>query len=265
METPELNNAAATIAAYAIASTVSEKVEDEDIVVVPEGFEVHDLEYYHPGPRRIRADVSVETLESFLSYYERFSNNQSVIFVNRQKGEITCIIDYHAPLSPEWCEHQIVYRMPSTPEWTAWKAKSGVPMTQSEFAQFIEDNAPDIVEPSAAEMLEVARNLQAKRKVEFKSSINEANGDVVLQYETETHAKGQIEVPAMFAIGMSVFQGGYPYRIEARLRYRISDDGQLTMWYVLIRPDKVREAALDDVVKVLRETTDPARLFFGSI
>ena len=47
-----------------------------------------------------------------------------------------------------------------------------------------------------------------------------------------------------------VFENGDPWRVEAKLRYRIGDGGKLSIWYELVRPHKVIEAA----VKELRAT-----------
>lgn len=45
-------------------------------------------------------------------------------------------------------------------------------------------------------------------------------------------------------------RAGDPWRVEAKLRYRIGDGGKLSIWYELVRPHKVIEAA----VKELRAT-----------
>jgi len=234
-------------------------------VVIPDGYRIEDLEIFHANPRRIRAAIAARTLESFLAYYERFHNDASVVFVDREAAKVEAVLDYHAEGAPAWGSHRIKYQMPYTPEWRAWKAGDGKKMNQVEFSEFIEERIADFDEPEGAAMLEVAKNLKAQKKVEFASAVNIANGDVQFTYETETHAKGHVDVPETFSIGVKLFEDGNGYRVEARLRYRISDDGKLTMWYTLIRPDKALEAAVNDVVDVLKERTAADRLFMATV
>lgn len=84
-------------------------------------------------------------------------------------------------------------------------------MQQAEFAEFIERNLPDIVEPVGADMLEISRSLQAKKKVSFASGIRLANGQTELTYEEDiqgTAAKGKLQIPEIFKIGIKVIEGG---------------------------------------------------------
>ncbi len=45
--------------------------------------------------------------------------------------------------------------MRHSPEWDTWQSKDGEKCNQMDFAEFVEDNAPDIVNPDAATILEV--------------------------------------------------------------------------------------------------------------
>lgn len=254
-------------AILAAGAAIAEQAGDlnTEVLLIPDGYRVEDLERFHDEPRRTKAVVNVRTLESFLSYCARFAQNGTVVFVDREAAKIEAVIDYHLPDLPDWGEHRIKYKMPYTTEWQAWKGSDGKKMNQVEFSEFIEERIADFAEPEGAAMLEVAKNLKAQKKVEFASAVNTANGDVQFTYETETHAKGHIDVPETFAIGIRLFEDGEAYRIDARLRYRISDDGKLTMWYTLIRADKALEAAVNDVVVVLKEKTPADRLFMATV
>lgn len=80
--------------------------------------------------------------------------------------------------------------------------------------------------------------------------------DFVFQEEIQgsAGAKGHIKVPERFYIGIPVFEGGAPYRIECKLRYRLKD-GALSMWFDLVRDHKVQEAAFMDIWKEIAEGT----------
>ena len=101
--------------------------------------------------------------------------------------------------------------------------------------------------------LEEARTLEAKKKVNFASSLRLSDGSTQFTYEEDVQGsaqKGQLQVPEVFVLAIPVFENGDLWRVEAQLRYRIADGGKLTIWYELVRPHKVIETA----VKELRAT-----------
>ncbi len=166
-----------------------------------------------------------------------------------------------------WQDHSAKYSCPLSPEWKTWTASSGKQMSQADFAAFIENNLPDIAKLPAADMLEISRSLEAKKKVNFASGIRLSNGQNELTYEEEitgTAQKGQLNVPEEFTIGIAVLEGGVSYAVQARLRYRIADSGKLTMWFELIRPHKVVEDAAREVWAQIEAGTELA-VFNGSI
>jgi uncharacterized protein YfdQ (DUF2303 family) len=141
-------------------------------------------------------------------------------------------------------------------EWTRWKGNDGARTNQIDFAEFIEDNAPDIVTPDPATMLEVARDLSAKTEVDFGSAIRMQNGSVQFKYSEQvkgTFGAGNVEVPERFVIAIPVYVGSERVKITARLRYRINA-GKLSFWYDLLRAEAVRRDAFLDVQKSIADT-----------
>lgn len=107
-------------------------------------------------------------------------------------------------------------------------------------------------------MLEISRSLEAKKKVNFASGLRLSNGQNELTYDEQisgTAAKGKLNVPELFTIGIPVLEGGIKYAVEARLRYRIADGGRLTMWFELVRPHKIVEDAVLAVWKEIEDKT----------
>jgi uncharacterized protein YfdQ (DUF2303 family) len=136
---------------------------------------------------------------------------------------------------------------------------NGKQMSQADFARFIEDNAPDCVAPSAADMIEIARSLEAKKAVNFSSAVRLDNGQSQLTYEETiqgTAAKGRLVVPELFDIGSPVFEGDGRYAVTARLRYRIAEGGKLSLWYDLVRPHKIIEDAVKELRLVIESRTE---------
>lgn len=228
-------------------------------VVIPADYKVVDLERLLPAPTRKRAKVTLAQTGAFIDYYLKHRvGSQSQIYSTTEPPRFVAVLDDHGEFAPGWREHLAYYNCTLAAEWETWVKANKKPMTQTDFAQFIEDNLPDIVDPVAAEMLEISRTLEAKKKVNFASGVRLSNGGVQFTYEEEvqgTAQKGNLSVPEIFGIGIPVFHGGPRYKVEARLRYRIGDGGALSMWYDLVRPHKIIEDAALEVWQEIEQQT----------
>lgn len=240
---------------------------DGDFVVVPEDHTVTDLQSYKDGPRRIKEAVKVTTARSFIKYVADFNTDYTAVFADLKGEKFTAVMDYHDPVNgPAWCEHKVHYSCPTDSRWKTWLEQDGKAMSQTNFAIFIESNLIDIVSPSGAEMLTISKELQAKKKIDFKSGQDLSNGDVQFTYnEQTTGSAGQMEIPQEFKLGIPVYEGGAKYEVTARLRYRIQE-GVLTMWYDLLRPERMAEDAFQEVkAQIEKGLSDKATFFDGSI
>jgi uncharacterized protein YfdQ (DUF2303 family) len=122
-------------------------------------------------------------------------------------------------------------------------------MAQVDFMRFLEDNLQDITSPAGAVLLTAARNFEAHSDAKFKSATNLDNGSVVFNYTenvNEVAQEGKISLPTAFEITIPVFDGGDPYVIEARLRYRVGQGG-MVLWYELVKTHKILEHAFNKV------------------
>jgi uncharacterized protein YfdQ (DUF2303 family) len=236
------------------------KVDGVPFVIVPCEHEVKYLDEYMEFPHRKKARVSMVDPGSFVSYFNSFRDESSLVFADLKSETITGIIDYHHASSERtarWRDHVVSFKPMRTPEWDTWIAKNGQKFSQVGFAEFIENNLPDIVEPPGAAMLEVARDLQAKTDVQFASAISLANGQKQFTYQETTAGtvgKGKMDVPESFTIRLRIYQGGDTVSVTARLRFRIQE-GKLTFWYDLLRPQKFQEDAFNSFVREIVKGT----------
>lgn len=224
-------------------------------VIVPEGYKVESLEPLGVVPWRKTAAVTMRDAASFCEYIDRQGGRPS-IYGRRDDGSFVAILDDNTYDGPDWRSHRVTFAVQSTKEWKVWNLTSGKKMTQTDFATFIEDNLPDIINPVGAEMLEMCRLLEAKKRVEFVSGVRLANGENELSYQESisgTVGNGKLPVPEAFTIAVQPFEGADRFSVEARLRYRIGDDKKLVMWFDLDRPHKVLEVAISDVWKLIEE------------
>jgi len=238
---------------------------------VPKGYRVESLAQFQVDPARVRQTVTLLTAADFIAYWKRFAQPSSVVFGDERKATYTAVIDYHAADgAPQWTDHKAVYACPLSPEWLIWTAQDRKPKTQIEFARFIEDNLIDVIRPSSAEMLQVSLNLQSKKSATFSSSIRLSDGQTQYSYtediknSAETKG-GTLTVPEDFEIAVPVFLGGKSYAVTVRFRNRV-EDGKLVLWYELVRPHKVVEAATRVVTEEIRVGIGAAadRMFLGA-
>jgi uncharacterized protein YfdQ (DUF2303 family) len=239
-------------------------------VVAPNGFSVSWLDKYlsnRDNPIRKEGSVLFADAASLIEYHRLYSDANSRLFADLKSATITEVFDYHESAgNARWGKHRATFTVAQTTEWLTWCANNGKRKSQQEFAEFIEDNSADILRPSAADMNLVARDLEAKKDVQFASAIRLDNGQTQFTYSEETKAsvgKGKIEVPENFTLRLRVFQGADPVEVIARLRYRIAE-GKLVMWYDLLRPQKLMEEAFEAVVSEVSEKTN-THVFLGKV
>lgn len=208
-------------------------------------------------PYQLKQNVTVISESSFIDYINRFGTDSSTVFADSENGTFKCILDYHeTPNSPAHKFHSVNYNCPKTPEWSDWRHFNNKKMNQEDFALFIEENSKEIIEPNASEMLAIATTLKAKKDVTFKSCKRIDNGETQFIYDETINGQGgisgELKIPEKFKLAIAPFHNGAPYELEARFRYRISQQG-LTLWYTLIKPHRVYQHAVDQVLQKIRD------------
>lgn len=224
-----------------------------------------------PLSDHIRQAVSLDDAASFAAYVNTFKTPRSRLFVSVAHHSMSALLDYHAAAEageagkPDYLDHRASYTMPFSEEWSRWARVDGVAMPQAKFAEFLEENLQDIVEPAGASVLEVALQLQSKKKVQFDSGVRLQDGSTQLTYREEVEAgtKGNVKIPTEFVIGIPVFFGGDRYKIKAFLRYRI-EEGKLAFHIVLHRKQFILQDAVQTTAKLVGEQTGLEPLF-GSV
>jgi uncharacterized protein YfdQ (DUF2303 family) len=234
------------------------KPEAKQYVLVPDGMKVQDLDAYFPHPMDVPHKVTVTTPEAFVVAVKRFPSRTPVLFGDEAKGRVTAVMDFSTDAQPEWGRHTIGLALEPSREWTTWSQQSGKAMDQVTFARFLEDHLPDIAEPAGADILQMASSLEFKKSVQFASSVRLDNGQHQLSYVEDIQGnttKGSLAVVDRFTLGLAPWRGLPLYRVEARLRYRMTE-GKVAFWVDLLRPHKVVEAAWADVCASITQALD---------
>lgn len=231
--------------------------------VTPGGLQKVDLTGpEHTGTLTLKTGTTtVRDAASFLAYWTKHHDDASEVYADNERLTVTAVLDAHANDEARFGGHRLHLALRETEAWKQWMRMNGELMDQEAFAEFLEDHLPELLEPSAADMLEIAQSFQANSKVDFTSATRLSSGQRKFEYVETTTAKagqkGALEVPETFVIGLVPFEGSDGYKLTARLRYRIGQQG-LRLGYKLDRPDEIRKTAFADVVKAIGEQIDTA-------
>lgn len=236
---------------------------------------IETLERLCNQPTFRRGDVGFYEALSFSRFVKRFRNGSTVIFADPHRiaaeaggalapsPRFTAVFDYHEGGESQmdgakWDLFRAVLPLRHTPAWLVWAAANGKPMEQADFAQFLEDNIPNIAEPSGAQLVEIARTLEATTDVSWQSHIRADNGSHKFAFlETvngsATTKDGKIEIPQELKLVLQPFEGAKEYAVKARFRYRLGQ-GKVKLWFDLVRlQDLLKDAFNDELLKIEAE------------
>jgi uncharacterized protein YfdQ (DUF2303 family) len=237
-----------------------------------------DVDDYGAQPRWKTGTVKPLTVPSLIGYVRKHMEDGTEVWVVPDQGRFEAVIDDHQPGAEGasadlagWGDHRAICQLQQTRDWKHWLSLDGRLSNQLAFAEHLEAGLHNIVEPAAADLLEVAQTLHGSRNVAWKSGARLSDGQVQLRYEEELQgragAAGQLEIPQTFTLALAPFEGTEAVRLAASLRWRLND-GQVQLGYRLQRPDVVLREAVDTLIdqvessleiNVLLGTPRPAR------
>lgn len=223
-----------------------------------ERVEYVDEQFFNPTFRK--GTVKLDDGKSFIAYFACHATPASTIYASLNPARFVAVLDEHPPtgaMLPQaaaWREFRAEFTPTHSPEWNTWATMDRKAFESTEkFAYFLEDNLPDIVEPSGAELMEVALNFRVNQAVAFSAAQRLSDGHAEIAYTNQVDGSsatraGTVRIPETFKIEIPVFAGvgARRYAVDARFRYRLNN-GALKLWYELVRPHKVLELAFNDL------------------
>lgn len=224
-----------------------------------------------PRPTYVHEAVEVQDQTSLVDYVNRFKNNDTIMFANLTDSTIFGAIDYHRrPAdaendrpSAELISHSVRLDLPYSEEWNIWTAIDGRLLNQLEFVRFLEENAVDVKAPATADLIEVCRDIQGLRSVEFTSVVRaDSNNAEKFHYADASGVKGKgdVDIPKEFKLEIPVYFNDRPYEVRALLRHEI-DDGKLKLGIKLWRREYVRQTAFRNIMAGVNIATSVDVLF----
>lgn len=222
-------------------------------VVVPAGAsrQVLDLERYQPTPYRKHGSVELHTQESFTRFVNEHKVEATHIYADRDSFRFVAAFNDATATESGWADHRASLTLKHTPEWLHWTKLDDQLVGQVAFAEHIEDGLLEIHDPDGAYILELAQTFHAHTNITFRQAHTLASGERQFEYvENTTAGAGRAQdltIPKELILGIAPFEGTQPYKVVARLRYRLAD-GNLNLGYKLDRPHEVLRSAFEDTV-----------------
>ncbi|MFD8687806.1 DUF2303 family protein [Streptomyces sp. NPDC059651] len=223
----------------------------------------------HTGkPPRKTGTTVVRDVDSFLAYFDKHGDNNTEVYADVERRTITAVLDAHTTEDARWGGHRLQLSLRETSAWRAWTAADNQLVTQGQFAEFIEDNLVDLVEPDSATMLELAQSFEATTSAEFQSSQRLDSGQRTFTYAEEVQAKaghkGEITIPATLVLALAPFEGTERYKVTARFKYRLDrQKGELRLGFKIERPEDILTAAFNDI-RTLIDSDVPMAVLNGA-
>lgn len=252
------------VSTLAAAGLQADVVGGAIFVNVPPGYTHKDIsdavERVQLQPRRKRGAIKVADVVSLLAVCADQGNAGTYVYADPDSRTICAVFNDHRGSAAGWRDHRASFTAEFTPEFSRWIANNGNTKSkgQTEFAEFVEDNAADILAPASTQLLEVATTIQASTGIEFKSAKRLDNGQAQLTYvetiDARAGADGGLVIPREFELGLRIFKNGEGYKLRARLKYRLGS-GSVKFWYELDRPERAVEDAFAGYVKQVRESS----------
>lgn len=229
-------------------------------VALPQGWALHGLPT-EAEPAHPKAVVKLRDAASFIRYVNDHKAARSRIYATLEPARFLAVLDdFHTnggQLSVHeqaaWREFRVEFTVPASREWLTWTAANRKPMSQLGFAEFLQDQLPDVIAPSGADLLEMSLNFEAAQSGHFVASQRLHDGSHNLTWRAD-NSGGTVRLPELIKLSIPVFENEAPREIDARLRYRVKE-GALSIWFELVRPHKVLEAAFRETWARIEQDT----------
>lgn len=245
------------------------------LAFVPDGFQSQDMEKYLPEPATKRGSFTFSDSDSLISYIQKHKiEGRTTVYANIDldsfKASFVALINDHAGNEDgqAWGDHRATLTPMQTAEWRRWVAQNRKPMSQTDFAAFLEDNLKDIAAvdgmPSGAQILAMSMDFQHKADHTFKKVVDLHSGGVRMEYveDADKDTRSTMEVFRQFSLGISPFLNGQAYRLDARLKYR-AQGGSVSFYYELVAVDRVFHDAIKGEVAKITEKLEGVPVLFG--
>jgi len=247
-------------------------------VAVTKGIQLVDiqdeLDRRAPEPTRAKGTIEVHQTDSFIALVSHYATDSTIVYVDAV--EHPCIVavinDNLTGNRAGWRDHMVRYVPEISEEWKAWGAKQEESLSQTDFAELLEDRCLNVVSlssvgPKTSQIIErlgvkvgspadiqgIAKGLSIKvdNHVQEVRRLDSGESQVVFSEKHNGQDGKPLSVPNALVIAIPVFKGGPAYTLVVRLRYRLRE-GRISLSYSIVHADKAKQDAVHDMTVTLR-------------
>lgn len=224
----------------------------QDLVRVVEPYSVEQ----HIAP--IRVAEKFGDVESWVAYVQRYAGlDEHAPHLTWNAQGLRGVLDYHAYSSePGRCQWLATCPFVLSPEWQAWtRIADGRPIAHRAAVEILEDRAPDVVEPPAADLAAMLRSLRATVNATAQTDLR-ADGTATVSFASEKRVNlPGLDLPPEFTIQIRALVGhtdeaGRPvlYRLPVKVRVSVGDDAKLAFRFAIPTAERTLEDVYADRV-----------------
>lgn len=238
-------------------------VDNSRLLVVSNDHKIESLERFQAAPNRIKRKPQLASCKSFCEYVNRFKTEGTSVYLNKKGGQFVAAIDHHGPESPSWQDHIAEFAPAPSLQWQAWSGINRRPLSQTSFAEFIEDHLDDIETPAANEVLKSALDFQDTKNVTVASAQNLDNGAIRFHF-TKENGSADVTFPHRIWLSIPIIENEDHRHIEARIRYKVSSEGILTFTMGFVKGvDVLMNEELETITTQIQEQVDGPHFYAG--
>lgn len=237
-----------------------EKINGKPFAVRPGELPVLIEDAFGPADH-IKQLITVATLlalKEFILYHRQVDASVPPIFADKAAKRFTAVFDYHpSSTEPDFCSNRAAFALAHDPRYAAWAGACNRWISQEDLVDLIENNAPSLIEPASASMLELAENLEIHQSSKVVNRRSRVNGTGQLSFET-SEGEASTKLPETLVIGVPIYKGlrthegkTKAWQIRLRLRYRVKD-GHVSFYLKMENLEDLLDDLWEDLVKSVR-------------
>lgn len=185
------------------------------------------LDELNEAPRHRKANIQLATFEAFQAYVTRYHNpGFSIIYSDTLNRKLVCVFDdfpKSEDVYPAWRFHRATLELKLSPELLQWLTFTEY-KSQDQFAEFLNLHAGQIVQPAAADILEIVTQFEAVDQASLTSKTRARDGRVQFAFTRESKVLS-VDIPGELTIQIPLFAFATPVTLTAQIRFRIRDRG----------------------------------------
>ena len=216
---------------------------------------------YEVPPTRVTETLG--DVPSWVEYVQRYHGTlehggDKEMFLTWNKGGLRAVLDYHTD-TPGRAQWIALHPFKPSRQFTEWcDFADGTGESHRRAIEFLEDHAPDIFEPPAADVSALLRSLRANVKAAAETILNpDGTSTVRFEKSSTVAAANEAPLPAEMTIQIPVLAGETEtWKLPVRIRTSTDDNAHLVLRLSIPLADQAFEQAISARVSAAKVALD---------